>query len=194
MTSALFKAWFHNSFVRQVREFASQNNLPPKALLLLDNFSGHSESLSSDDGQITTMFMPPKVTSLLQPMDQNPINVTKLFYRNSLLAKIIANSSKGIDEQLKSISIKDAIMLLKPSWDKVSSDILSNAWKILTQPPQMQAENFDAEDEIPSAALRASWYDEIVQNTVDLLSIVDPEVGRIFTANFYLPSQAKQYQ
>lgn len=126
------------------------------------------------------MFLPPNVTSVLQPMDQNPINVTKLFYRNGLLTKIIRNSSIKIDEQLKSTSIKDVIILLKSSWDKVSSDVLSNAWKKLIQTPQAlgEGDDFNAEDDLPLAELRSRWYDEIVQNTVDLLSVVDPEVGR----------------
>ncbi|KAK9718649.1 DDE superfamily endonuclease [Popillia japonica] len=36
MTTKIFKEWFHSSFVRQVRKFAKDNNLPPKAVLLVD--------------------------------------------------------------------------------------------------------------------------------------------------------------
>lgn len=52
-------------------------------------------------------------------MDQNPINITELFYQNGLLTDIIANSSIKINEPLKSVTIKDAIIFLKSSHGKV---------------------------------------------------------------------------
>ncbi|XP_053949198.1 jerky protein homolog-like [Anastrepha ludens] len=94
MTSAIFKQWFHESFVPQVTSFLKQKALPIKALLLIDNDPSHSNvaELTTENGQISAMFMPPNVTPLIQPMDQNAIKITKLHYRNSLLASIAATN------------------------------------------------------------------------------------------------------
>lgn len=126
MTGFIFKNWFYNLFVKQVREYAEQNNLPPKGLLLVDNCSAHPQDLIfSYSGLIVIMFLPPNSTSLIQPMDQNPIKNTKLIYRNGLLASIISQPSENIHD------VKDAIILLKSSWDKVSETVLRNSWKKL---------------------------------------------------------------
>nr|XP_029722713.1 jerky protein homolog-like [Aedes albopictus] len=41
MTRQLFRSWFHEEFVPEVRKFSVQQNLEPKALLVLDNCSAH---------------------------------------------------------------------------------------------------------------------------------------------------------
>uniref|UniRef100_A0A0A1XD32 Jerky protein homolog-like n=1 Tax=Zeugodacus cucurbitae TaxID=28588 RepID=A0A0A1XD32_ZEUCU len=64
MTSAVFKKWFHESFVPQVTSFLKEKGLPIKALLLIDNAPSHQNEaqLATEDGQILAMFMPPNVT------------------------------------------------------------------------------------------------------------------------------------
>ncbi|XP_018792792.1 PREDICTED: jerky protein homolog-like [Bactrocera latifrons] len=42
MDSQLLSEWFHDSFTKQVRTFCSENNLPLKALLLVDNYTAHN--------------------------------------------------------------------------------------------------------------------------------------------------------
>ncbi|XP_053956284.1 jerky protein homolog-like, partial [Anastrepha ludens] len=88
MTSAVFKKWFHEPFVPQVTSFLKEKTLPIKALLLIDNAPSqpNEAELTTESGQISAMFMPPNVTPLIQPMDRNAIKITKLHYRNSLLA------------------------------------------------------------------------------------------------------------
>lgn len=100
-----------------------------KALLLLDNAPSHpSETeLKTDDGNIIAMFMPPNVTPLIQPMDQNAIKITKLYYRNSLLASISATNSDLL-ESMRNVTLKDAVTLLSVSWDRVSTTTLANCW------------------------------------------------------------------
>lgn len=80
VTRVLFLDWFQKQFVSVVREHILNVNLPPKALLLLNNCPGHSsaEELRSDDGNIFAMFLPPNTTALIQPMDQNVIQSIKL--------------------------------------------------------------------------------------------------------------------
>lgn len=148
----------------------------------MDNCTAHApkDTIESDDGTITVMFLPPNVTSLLQPMDQNPINITKLMYRNSLLATIIAkNVNQTVTELLKAISIKDAIILLNSAWDKLPTDVLIKSWKKMFQNFKEGDENFEEEDNIPLAQLmlRRDFFDTIVDETCMLIQQINPEVS-----------------
>ena len=69
---ALFTEWFHHKFVSTVQAKLREIGCEPKAVLLLDNCSAHpdEEDLVSTDGKVTAKYLPPNVTSLIQPMDQ----------------------------------------------------------------------------------------------------------------------------
>ncbi|XP_050322584.1 LOW QUALITY PROTEIN: jerky protein homolog-like [Bactrocera neohumeralis] len=177
MTSAIFKHWFHQSFVPQVRLFLKRKNLPIKALLLIDNAPSHpSEAeLKTEDGNIIDMFMPPNVTPLIQPMDQNAIKITKLYYRNSLLASIAA---KNLDllESMKNVTLKDAVTLLSVAWDRVSTETLANCWKNILS---LMGNEEDPEYNIPLNILKDKWSAEInslIRMSVDLLQDLSLQV------------------
>lgn len=104
--------------------------MPPKAILLLDNCSAHSprDPLVSDDGNIVVMMLPPNVTAVIQPMDQNPIKITKLKYRYMLLASVVSQEDESVHDALKNHSIKDAILYLKTAWDELPQTVLQKAW------------------------------------------------------------------
>nr|XP_022906094.1 jerky protein homolog-like [Onthophagus taurus] len=127
MTSALFVKWFHDSFVKQVRKFQAENNLSGKAILLIDNAPSHASEtkLISDDGEIITMFLPPNCIPLIQPMDQNAIRLTKVYYRKSLLEHVLSIEEDDISKALKNISIKDAVFMLANAWDKLSANLIA---------------------------------------------------------------------
>lgn len=114
----------------QVESYLIATNLPLKALLLLDNAPSHppADELihNTVDGKIWAMYMPPNVTPLIQPMDQNAIRLTKLFYRNNLLLRILASKPKvlNINTALKDLKLIDAVALILEAWNKVSSDSL----------------------------------------------------------------------
>lgn len=155
-----------------------ENNLPKKALLILDNCSAHSpnEEIMSDDGNITVMFLPPNVTALLQPLDQNPINFTKLFYRNSLLCSIIADEgNKAVGDMLKAVTLKDAVLGLKQSWEKVTASVLTQAWTKLFSEDDDENE-FEAEDELPLIDLVRNMYEEATGETMMLFGQINPNV------------------
>ena len=77
MTQEIFAEWFHNYFVPSVKDHLIKLNLPLKAHLLVDNCSAHPRNLTSDDGAICCEFLPPNVTSLLQPLDCGVIETAK---------------------------------------------------------------------------------------------------------------------
>ena len=68
----IFRDWFFNCFVPETKQRLSELGQEKKAILFLDNCSAHpsEDELVSADGKITAKFLPPNVTSLVQPMDQ----------------------------------------------------------------------------------------------------------------------------
>lgn len=133
---------------------------------MVDNFSGHGTSLQSEDGQIRVMFLPPNTTAVIQPMDQNPIKVTKLKYRNSLLSKIVANDNQSVADLLMSHNIKDAIILLNEAWNSLPDSVLKTAWKPLLN---WRDDDFDDEDLLPLTALRDQILQEALVETQEIL-------------------------
>jgi hypothetical protein len=179
MTSSLFKDWFHNCFVKNVQRFQRSKNLLQKALLLVDNASSHgsAEELVSNDANVMTMFLPPNCTALIQPMDQNIIRLTKLFYRKSLLIRILTNED-DIASGLKKITLKEATYLLYNAWEKVSPNIISKCWhkilhkEILENPDS----DYEAEDLIPLSTLRQNLC-SISQELNDVGELLNSTVG-----------------
>jgi hypothetical protein len=141
---------------------------------VLDNAPSHppEEDLKSKDGEIVTMYLPPNVTPLIQPMDQNVIRLTKLYYRKSLLASIVANDS-NITESLKSLTIKDAIVNLMGAWNRLDSKMIAKCWRNILQ----VSENNEDEDDLPLSVLRTRYLDNVgpVSEVSDLLNTVLPE-------------------
>ncbi|XP_037959124.1 jerky protein homolog-like [Teleopsis dalmanni] len=175
MTATIFKEWFHQSFVPQVKSFLKEKNLPIKALLLIDNAPSHPNEaeLTTEDGQIFAMFMPPNVTPLIQPMDQNAIKITKLYYRNSLTS--IAATQSDLLESMKKITLKSAINFLEAAWSRVGKEILSKCWKNILN---FTVNDDDLEDSMPLAILKEKWETELrslMCNTADLLNSLNAE-------------------
>lgn len=126
-----------------------------KALLLIDNCSAHApiESLRTDDGKIVAMLLPPNVTAVIQPMDQNPIRIVKMKYRKLLVSKILANVGSDIHDLLKTHTIRDAILMLDSAWTETSQNVLKSAWSRISN---WDDDQYDAEDELPISELIAS--------------------------------------
>jgi hypothetical protein len=89
MDRMIFKDWFFKHFVPEVRNFLLSNDMPPKALLLLDNAPSHpSESILTFE-DIFVLYLPPNVTSIVQPMDQGVIETMKRLYRKKLILNLL---------------------------------------------------------------------------------------------------------
>lgn len=89
MDATLFKAWFYEEFVPKVKRFLRENDLPEKAVLLIDNAGAHPSLSQLKSRGVVVKFLPPNTTSLIQPMDQGVIVSFKRFYRKNLLQEIL---------------------------------------------------------------------------------------------------------
>lgn len=115
------------------------------------------------------MFLPPNVTAVIQPMDQNPIKITKLKYRNILLSNIVAQEGISVHELLQTHTIRDAILFLNQAWNEVPESVLKKAWsKILN----WDDSEFDEEDDLPLSTVISSVdvYESVLEETALLLS------------------------
>ena len=108
VNTAIFLHWFHDLFVPHVQEKLTERGKEPRALLVLDNCSAHPDQdvLISCDGQVKAVFLPPNVTSLIQPMDQGVLESLKRRYRKSLLRDILLS-----DEDLDIVKFLKAVNL-----------------------------------------------------------------------------------
>lgn len=188
VTREVFRDWFNECFVPEVRKFLRRRNLPPKALLVLDNAPGHpnQENLKSKDGLIQIMFLPPNCTPLLQPMDQNVIQVVKSRYKKKLLIHV-ASQENDIVATLKEINLKHVVFMLAESWKTVSSSVIVSSWKKLwpsltiagDENQDVISYEWEADDLIPLADLVHAIAQKDVQLTNndldDWLSSMDNE-------------------
>ena len=168
MTTDQFMEWFHDDFVPHIKRELEVLGEKPTAVLLLDNCSAHpdAEDLVSCDGAIFAKFLPPNVTSLIQPMDQGVIELLKRKYKSKLLRRLIIEDEVGVSaiEFLKGINLKVVTDLVHQSWTEVSSTRLRRSWrKILPITPDAPTSSLkelysmavpDEEDLIPAKSGR----------------------------------------
>lgn len=133
MNSAIFKDWFYQQFVPSVENYADKNNLPKKAILLLDNAPSHPSADELRSGDIKCVFLPPNVTSLCQPMDQGVLETLKRLYRRKLLGVIVAGMDvgKSVSECLKDVDMLDVALWISSAWDEIKTTTLVKSWKKL---------------------------------------------------------------
>lgn len=140
----------------------------------MDNAPSHppAADLKSSDGMIFVMFMPPNVTPLIQPMDQNVLRLTKLFYRNSLLSSIITGNDT-VGEALKKTTLRDAVIHLMAAWEKLNPDMISKCWRNI-----LDFTDALDEDDLPLSRIRQQLIEERaadpIRDTIALLGAIGP--------------------
>lgn len=148
----IFIDWFKNVFIPSVRERRLEEG--EKVLLLLDNAPCHpsTEVLNSIDPQFKVYYLPPKVTSILQPMDQGVIECMKRHYKGIFLKKLVISDTESptaIETFLKNWNLLDTAQAVANAWSSVSPSILSKSWKKLLGEVTLPENN---ETEMPSLA------------------------------------------
>lgn len=186
MDATLFKAWFEEEFVPTVEQFLKSKNLPRKALLLLDNAPSHPAELI--DGDIKTIFLPPNVTSLIQPLDQGVLENLKRNYKRCLLRALLDGLEENcsVSDCLKKVSLKDVIYWITEAWDSVRPETLERSWrKLMNTGESMQQDghnsddDFDEEDNLPLLELLRNFpaHEAIDETDVDNWINADDDVN-----------------
>lgn len=75
MTTTLFTHWYKDIFIPAVRSRQEEDGVSGPVLLVLDNCSAHpaEADLNAIAEGFAVAYLPPDVTSLIQPMDQGPL-------------------------------------------------------------------------------------------------------------------------
>lgn len=119
MTRNIFREWLRN-WDKKLLE------IDREILLLCDNFSGQ-HNLGESFINIKILFFPPKVTSVLQPMDAGIIgsfkNIYSDLYQDYLLDSVESLANGEEYDLLKMISN------IKLAWDKVTPETIQNCWR-----------------------------------------------------------------
>ena len=133
INTSLFNIWFRNVFLLNVRKRTSE-----PILLLPDGCSSH---FSVKANGVTTIFIPPNVTSRSQPLDQGIISIIKRKYRKNMLRRLVEGKKQEdfIEYHNQSrkkygfiydglLDILDTMKLLKEVWDTISSSTIMKFW------------------------------------------------------------------
>ncbi len=108
------------------------------------------DELVSSDGKIKAVFLPPNVTSQIQPMDQGVLESIKRRYRRKLLEELLFKNDEGVSviDFRKKIDMLKVVHLIASSWDEISSATLQLSWrKILSSSTSSEDTASDASDE-----------------------------------------------
>ena len=132
MNTTIFTEWFHNKFVPIVQKKLVELGLEPKAVLVLGNCSAHPDEteLIAKDGKVIAKYLPPNVTSLVQPMDQGVLESLKRRYRRKILEELIFQDEEGttIPDYLKSINMLNVSNLIGACWDEIPNKTFQLSW------------------------------------------------------------------
>ena len=134
MTKDLFSEWFSTVFCPEVKSKLKSLNLEQKALLILDNASVHKINFDVNGSGITTIFLPPNTTALIQPLDQGVIASFKKNYRKNMMRKLLTISTcikSSIVECAQNFDLKQCFDLCSVTWDDLPIKAIQNSWNIL---------------------------------------------------------------
>lgn len=173
MDSKLFTDWFFSQFVPAVIRHLKSKKLPAKAVLLLDNAPTHPAQDALKKGNIFAKFLPPNVTSLIQPMDQGVIECLKRRYRRKLLSSILEKieiENLDLKGALKAINIKDVIYMLSRAWEEIPNSTVSRSWRKLWK--DIEADD-DCENEFPVVRVETETVSGIIEGFKELGCPID---------------------
>ncbi|XP_044595474.1 jerky protein homolog-like [Cotesia glomerata] len=136
MIREIITTWYTEIFLPEVKKKHELDKNPDtKIVLIMDNAACHppAEELNKLCKSCTVMFLPPNVTSLIQPLDQGIIEKFKRRYRNDLIEKILLQEENNVENKdfFQSFNLLDAFNLCALAWDEVTSSDIRNCWKNL---------------------------------------------------------------
>uniref|UniRef100_K7F5K8 HTH CENPB-type domain-containing protein n=1 Tax=Pelodiscus sinensis TaxID=13735 RepID=K7F5K8_PELSI len=127
--------WKSNSntynFVSEVQKYCAENDLPFKALLILDNAPGHPRILQHVNLNIKIVFLPPNTTALLQPMDHGVISSFKAYYLGGTFERLVEAFDKEVGPTIKEFWKSFNVLDTVENQNAVTESNLRGVWKKL---------------------------------------------------------------
>ncbi|XP_036212432.1 tigger transposable element-derived protein 1-like isoform X2 [Myotis myotis] len=139
VTRQFFIEWIHEVFAPSVKKYLWEKQLPLRALLVMDKAPAHPPALEAElmeeHSFITVRFLPPNITPLIQPMDQQVISNFKKLYTKALFQRcfeVTSETNLTLREFWKEhFNILTCLRLIDEAWGGVCSRTLQSAWKKL---------------------------------------------------------------
>ena len=137
VTQVLFIEWMHVVFGPTVKKYLTDNGLPLKCILLLDNAPAHppglEDALSEEFDFIKIVYLPANTTAILQPMDQQVISNFKKLFTKHLFRRcfeVTDNTNLTLREFWKEhYNIAICLRLIDIAWQGVTKRTLNSAWR-----------------------------------------------------------------
>lgn len=100
-----------------------------KICLFIDNCPCHKVTV--DLKNLEVVFLPPNLTSKLQPLDAGIIRSFKSVFNNYKLDKIseLVDRRVEVSQAFKSLNIKDAISFIHSAWKEITENTIQNCFK-----------------------------------------------------------------
>ncbi|XP_067139686.1 jerky protein homolog-like [Centruroides vittatus] len=131
MDTTIFIEWYDTVFIPEVKKHHLKTGNSGNVFLLIDNAPSHFSniSLERENGKFKVVYLPPNVTSILQPMDQGVIECFKRYYRKALLRMVIIGRKceKPIQQVYTEINLKNAMYMAAEAWATVKQTTLAAA-------------------------------------------------------------------
>jgi hypothetical protein len=116
---------FNNRYLERVNlQMESQGR---RILLLCDNASSHKHDPTRTPN-LEVFYLPPNLTSLIQPMDAGIIRTFKSNYRRLHSKFVLDRDAAGLANPYK-VNQLDAMRLSQNAWDEVSALTIQNCWR-----------------------------------------------------------------
>ncbi|XP_063842553.1 tigger transposable element-derived protein 1-like isoform X2 [Scylla paramamosain] len=139
VTRQFFTEWIHEEFAPSVKIYLEENNLPLKALLVMDNTPAHppglEDNLVGEYNFIKVMFLSPNTNPLIQPMHQQVISNFKKLYTKAMFQRCfeVTNETElTLREFWKDhYNILHCLRIIDKAWREVSPRTMNYAWKKL---------------------------------------------------------------
>ncbi|XP_064093866.1 tigger transposable element-derived protein 1-like [Macrobrachium nipponense] len=157
VTRQFFIDWVNLVFGPSVKKYLKDNNLPLRALLVLDNAPAHppqiEEEILDEYNFVKVLYPPPNTTSILQPMDQQVISNFKKLYTKHLFRccfEVTENTNLTLREFWKDhFNIAIGLKIIDIAWQGVTKRTLTSTWKKLwpENVAERDFEGFEIEEE-----------------------------------------------
>ena len=133
MNAFIINSWFKEQLMPQGLKRLTFLKLPLHGLLLLDNSPSHPApedlTYNTKGSQITVLYLSPNITSILQPMDEGPIEATNGLNRKELITALSTEGNKdtSLVDLIKRMDIMDVIKMHVKTWSEVKVEATKKA-------------------------------------------------------------------
>ncbi|XP_064111358.1 tigger transposable element-derived protein 1-like [Macrobrachium nipponense] len=150
VTRQFFIDWVNLVFGPSVKKYLKDNNLPLRALLVLENAPAHppqiEEEILDEYNFVKVLYLPPNTNPILQPLDQQVISNFKKLYTKHLFRRcfeVTENTNLTLREFWKEhFNIAIGLKIIDIAWQGVTKRTLTSAWKKLW-PENVAERNFE---------------------------------------------------